>query len=690
MKKVFFSLILFLFLFLFKTNIYAKEPAQVLIINQARGEECCSKGSFIYLKKQVEAHISKKIPAYFALRYDVLTNEEYVNYLKKYSNDYPELIKFGLLIEMTPQLIKTVGVSHNITVENWFEAQNAFTIGYSKDDSKKIVDYLFSVFFEKFGYYPNVTSAWMIDTNTLNYIHKEYGVKIQQITREQYGTDSYTLYGGPPHYPYPASSNWLFIPGYENDDPVLIVRQTVTDPLFNYGDNTSTFTSQPNDYMKNKKTFDYFKSLIDQTINQPDNQTGFAMLGLENSMDDNFQQEYIAQLELLGKRNSEGLIKFVSIDELLAFWKQNKISVYFGKNLVNNLDWQAFWITTPFYRVRLIKKNDDILITDLRLYDKNYSDPYNNYEAKKSGYWIVPYLINGSFSYYDSAQKQSQIKNISNLPDAGYGLFDIKKDFEIDPNAIILPKIYDQKSLKINSFNDRIEISYSKSSKEKLKIAFYDQRIQLTPSNKNEIIYKIYDKNLSPIKFVKKPTGFNLNWVIDNVSAVGLTNRCANNTCEIYFQIKPELISKIRNEQYPFLFPEPVNRNIDIKKSLFYPHNQYAVAGRNPVRLIFSSRDIYNSPVIISSNIKVFTSSQVKKTNVMQNPANQFIQYVDIYNDQPKKYSVSIKLNEDLEFKLNKPIYFAPNCKKQIRYCLSHPKEAYWYLMSFISDKTRK
>jgi len=690
MKKVFFSLTLFLFLFLFKTSIYAKEPAQVLIINQVRGEECCSKGSFIYLKKQVEAHISKKIPAYFVIRYDILTNEEYVNYLKKYSNDYPELIKFGLLIEMTPQLIKTVGVSHNINSENWFEAQNAFTIGYNNEDSVKIVDYLFNTFFEKFGYYPSITSAWMIDTNTLNYIHKEYGVKIQQITREQYGTDSYTLYGGPPHYPYPASKNWLFIPDYTNDDPVLIVRQTVTDPLLNYGDNTSTFTSQPNDYMKNKKTFDYFKSLLDQVINQSDNQTGFAMLGLENSMEDKYQEEYIAQLELLGKRNSEGLIKFVSIDELLAFWKQNKISIYFGKNLVTNSNWQAFWITTPFYRVRLIKKNDEILITDLRLYDKNYSDPYNSYEAKKSGYWVVPYLVNGSFKFHNVTEKQSLIKSISNLPVANNGLFDLKKDLEIDPNAIVLPRILNKGDIKIKNSNEKIELSYLKSSKEKFTITFYDQKITFTPSDKSEITYKLIDLGFSPIKFSENQFGFELNWLIDKESAASLSNKCFDKICQMTFKTQPDLITKMRVKQYPFLFPEPINRKIDLKKSLFYPHNQYAVAGRNPVRLIFSSRDIYNSPVITNSNIDVFTSTPVLKTSTMQNPANQFVQYIDIYNDQPKKLDVTIKLNKNMEIKLNQPIYFAPNCKKQIRYCLSHPKEAYWYLMSFVGDKLRK
>ncbi|VVA44097.1 conserved exported hypothetical protein [Candidatus Roizmanbacteria bacterium] len=689
MKKIFFIFTLFLFLFLFKINASAKEPAHVLIINQVRGEECCSKGSLDKLKMQVEAHISKKIPAYFALRYDVLTDDTFINYLKDAGNKYPDLIKFGLLLEMTPQLIKTAGVDHDINSENWFEAQNAFTIGYSKEDSKKIADYLFATFFEKFSYYPAVTSAWMIDTETLNYIHKEYGVKIQQITREQYGTDSYTLYGGPPHYPYPASKNWLFVPDYENNDPVLIVRQTVTDPLFNYGDNTSTFTSQPNDYMKNKKTFDYFKSLLDQAIDQSDNQTGFAMLGLENSMEDKFQQEYIAQLELLGKRNSEGLVKFVIVDEMVSFWKQNKISVYAGKDLINNFDWQAFWITTPQYRVRLIRKNKNLMITDIRLYDQKFSDPYSNYEGKKSGYWIVPYLVNGSVNFYANKNKSAP-KNIINYPDTGYGLFDIKKDLEIDPSAILLPDIFDQKSLKIDSFVNRVEISYLKNSKDRFRIAFANQNIQLTQTNKNEILYKIKNKDLSPIKFNKTPTGFKLNWMIGKNVFIGLVNQCGNNSCMISFLNNPEWLLKVRIEQYPFIFPEPIDRQTDLNKSSFYPHNQYAIAGRNPVRLIFSTRDKYNSPVITDSKITVLTSSLVQKTSTMQNPANQFVQYIDIYNDQPKKLEVSIKLDNSLEIKLNKPIYFAPNCKKEIKYCLTHPIEAYWYLRSFIGDKLRK
>lgn len=693
MKKLKIILIFtfFLFFFYFKTDVYSKEPAHVLIINQIRGEECCSKGSFINLKKQVEVHIAKKVPAYFALRFDALTNRKYVDYLQKASNDFPQIIRLGLLLENTPQLIKKVGISKDIKEENSFEAQNAFMIGYNQNDSKKIVDYLFLLFYEKFDYYPSLTSSWMIDTKTLNYLHDYYQIKVHQITREQYVTDSYTLYGGPPHYPYPASRNWLFIPDYTNSDPILIVRQTVTDPLLNYGDSTNTFTSQPNDYLRGKKNFDYFVSLIDQVINQPGNQTGFAMLGLENSMDNNYQEEYIAQLERVEKLESKGLIKLVSLDELTNYWQKNKISIYYGKDLLDKNENQAFWITTPSYRIRLIEKNNQILITDFRLYDKNFSDPYTDYKAQKNGFWIAPYLIDGSLKHIKTTSYQTIFEKLFNKPTVDNEFFELKNDLVNTPDAIVLPKIFSNKSIKIEKIDDRIELSYNKNVKEKITVIFYEQKIIIKPINQNEMFYQSIGKNLSPIKLSQKNgSDFKLEWKIDGETAFSLLNKCISNTCEISFKTQPNLLAKIREKQYLFIFPEPINRKINPEKSFFYPHNQYAVAGRNPVRLFFSARDDYNLPIIISENIKVFTSSSIDKTEIIKNPANLFIQYIDLYNGQPKKYSATIKINKDLEIKLKEPVYFAPNCKKEIVYCFTHPIQAYWYLRSFIADKTRK
>lgn len=197
-----------------------------------------------------------------AFRYDALINSSWMEIIKEYIKDNSSLITPAILFEITPQLAKDSGVKHKITNDTWYEAQNIFSVGYPQEDRIKIANKLFNTFFEVFNSYPTISSAWMIDTQTLNYIHNNFGVKIFQITREQYGVDSYTLYGGPPHYPYPAGRNWLFIPNYDFDNPVLIVRQTVSDPLYNYGDDTSTFTSQPNDYLRGDKDISYFKKLL--------------------------------------------------------------------------------------------------------------------------------------------------------------------------------------------------------------------------------------------------------------------------------------------------------------------------------------------------------------------------------------------------------------------------------------------
>lgn len=400
MKKIIiFAIFIFFFLSLFITKIKVnkqivpttKTLPQVLFINQVRGGECCAKGTLDNLKLQINAFTKLNVPAGFALRYDVLTDKKYIDFLAEQSIKYPAITRLGLMIEVTPQLAKDAGVKYKEKESTWFEAQNAFTIGYPPEERKKLVDFLFKKFFENFGYYPNLTSAWMIDTNTLNYINKKYGIKVHQITREQQETDSYTLYGGPPHYPYPASYKWLLVPDYQRNNAPLIVRQTITDPVYNFEDKTNAFTSQPNDYANDGKTFEYFKQLVYQALfNQPKGQTGFALLGLENSMDLKFQEEYLKQINHIASLKKEGKIILPDVSQLKTFWPEKKITIYYGKDLINNLDKFVYWITAPKYRLRLLLNNGKLSISDLRIYDKTLVDPYLKIPAKKGGHWIIP------------------------------------------------------------------------------------------------------------------------------------------------------------------------------------------------------------------------------------------------------------------------------------------------------------
>ncbi|MEN8253626.1 MAG: hypothetical protein ABFQ62_04605, partial [Patescibacteria group bacterium] len=395
---------------------------QVLIINQVRGTECCEPGSLENLKQQIEILNKYDLPAFFTLRYDVLNNPDFIDYLnnipdfsspylERTSGELPpkaerdqigevgqgaEVKRLGLFIEITPQLATDAGVEYLGDENTWYEAQHAYTIGYSPEDRLKLVDQLFKIFKAKFGYYPEITTGWMLDTPTLNYIHEKYGIKVHQITREQWGTDSYTLYGGPPHYPYPASENWLFMSDHQRQNAPLIVRQTLTDPLYNYGDMSSSFTSQPNDYMQDGKDIEYFKNLVNQALfDQPNKQTGFTLLGLENSMEKKYQEEYFKQLKFISSLSNINIVS--DLEKFNNIYKDSKINIYYGKDIINkgtnNTQTQVYWISSPNYRIRLKFEGKEAYISDYRIINAKLKDPYTRLKAENQGYWITPFII---------------------------------------------------------------------------------------------------------------------------------------------------------------------------------------------------------------------------------------------------------------------------------------------------------
>jgi hypothetical protein len=153
------------------------------------------------------------------------------------------------------------------------------------------------------------------------------------------GVDSYTLYGGPAHYPYYPSQNWALVPSQQNNNEQIpvIVRQTITDPVNNYGDDSSSYTSQPNDYALRKEAdFTYFEHLFKQAHSQKEQDT-FALIGLENSMPSEVQVEFVKQLNFVKKYQQEqqGQRVLLAKDYALLFRQKNSsnqaLTIYEGK-----------------------------------------------------------------------------------------------------------------------------------------------------------------------------------------------------------------------------------------------------------------------------------------------------------------------------------------------------------------------
>lgn len=673
-----FLFILFLFIFAFPvTYTYAEIKGQVLIINQVRGEECCDKGNIENLKAQVDNHIKYKVPAIFVLRYDALINEEYTDYLKKVSTDYPNLIQLGILLEVIPILTDHAGVEYDSSDDRWYDAKKIYSIGYSDEDNKKIADYIFGKYKSIFQESPQVSSSWMIDTNLLNYISQKYGIKIHQITREQWGTDSYTLYGGPPHYPYPASENWAFMPDYGREDAPLIVRQTVTDPLYNYGDKTSSFTSQPNDFSINK-SYEYFNLLIRQTLfEQVGN--GFALIGLENSMDSKYQRMYTNQIIQLKEFEKKGLITFPDVSSVFDFWKKQRITVYGGKDLIDSKQRNAYWITTPEYRIRIRQDGNKIFISDLRLYDRNFEDPYLAKIAQREGYWIVPFLLDGSLT------KPETKKTFFSQPMPENNFSTVEHDFNETSNLINLPKISVNEHLKFMYENGNLVLPYKTEENKDIKIIFSDSNIIFQGFSIDDFNY-IKNKNIkTPVEYESYGNSFSLFWNVEDNKLLEMKLNCKSDECEASFNTNHQFLQSAFNTSYNLLYPEPVNHPISKKRSVLYVHNKYAIYGRNPSRIIIIPYDKYGNVTSLNEN-NIVINADHELTHEFLTQDKRY--YIDFYSNRPGSFKVNLLLDKGVE--IEQEIIFAPNCKNELKSCLLNPRYIWWYINTIFGDKKRQ
>lgn len=677
MKKITFFFVTFLFLFCFSNKIQAQEHYN-LIINQVRGQECCSPGELAHFRLQLTELKKLNLNASFALRYDVLDNPIFIQEIEKYKNDF----EWSAFLEITPQLAQNAAVPYLGTKENWYEAQYSYLIGYSQENREKLIQQYMEKFKNVIGTYPQSSTAWMIDNFSLKLLKEKYGIKVHQITREQMGVDSYTLYGGPAHYPYWPSNNWAMIPFSDqennnfNREMPLIVRQTITDPVFNYGDDSSSFTSQPNDYFLReaaglgKADINYFEHLFEQAHQQNGENWTFTLIGLENSMPQEIQEEYRKQLAIVAdwqKDENNFVLKASDFAQIIEKKNNsNYFHVYYGKNEIDSND-QAWWITTENYRIRIRLNNNELYISDLRLYSQNFTDPYFDQEAQQLGWWINPFLIDGSRYFYkdDSRKTDTLAKDF---------IKDRKSKF-LEPTRLTIKKV-DAKKIRTERNNDRI--SFFEEDK---KIAEFNSENLAFDEN-----FKLKIKNSLTENTLK-----DLAWVDHDKNRIWSLKKTGNKDDLDIYEIKisenpEETLNKERIENYPLLFPEIKSTELDSKTTYLYKNNRFAIAGRNPVRLVLFPKDQYSYPVNISTEPRIESSTEIDNISVKTQSAFNGMLFLDFENNDPAKSIITIKKG-DFEEKLS--IYFAPNCKENPKYCLSHPRQATWFISSLIGDKIR-
>lgn len=686
LKKIIFFSILF---FLLSGPIFAQES--ILIINQVRGNEsCCQAGNDKLIQAVLNNNKIKNLSYGWAIRSDVLEDEKIIGLLQNKG-------ELGLLLEVTPRLALAAGVEYRGRADgsDWYYAKNAFLIGYTKEERKKLIDQFFTQFKNKLGFYPSFTTGWMIDSWSLDYIHNQYGVKLHELTKEQYETDSYTLYGGVFNAPYYPSSGHPLVPGLgSNKLDLVIVRQTVSDLLRNYGSPIARYTSQPNDYLGSVEglNISYFHKLIDDVTAQP-SEFRFGVLGFENSYSfAKYGNEYLAQLGYIADLQTQGKVKIVKPSEYASEYKskyQENPAFFLQKDFTPEKKSGVLWYFGNTYRARLLLKDGKIILDDLRIY-ANIKDPYQDTPATADySYWVVPYLIDGSQQYQSSGKK----------PDKKYRELiggNTVPDFLTDPFGIVLGK----GNFKLNSDDTSIEIEFNGENQGKIK--FLPQEINiglsLNPSFnfpaalKIEEIINTSKKTVFPFAkhfdFVVKSDkdGTLLGWERDG-SMIDLAKIIIENE---YLKLIPKTEQNNISKLDPIFQQDRSGLSVDSRKSIFYWNNKTAVAGRNPVRLFILPLNNLGRP------------SQVKKIEVVSPDINNLeVIYPDDYSYRIKPWFIDITARKPIETKVtiivdgvnvavNVPVEFAFDCQKDMGMCMRQPVNLIKYIKIFLGEQQLK
>lgn len=686
-RNIYLSFLIFTAFLFSVSKVFAQEnfdhQRRVVIINQVRGEECCQPGSIDFLSNQINQSKNLNLPMAFAIRYDALKNPDYINLLNNLPANEVELVGF---LEITPSLTEDSKVEYTGELEKWYEAHQAYTIGYSKDDRIKIVDQYIDQFRKAFGRTPTVITSWIIDTPTANYLKNKHGVKVIQITREQWGTDSYTLSGGPVHYPYIASPKWLFQPS-NSGEGLLVFRQTGSDPLRNYGDTTSSFTTQPNDYSIDGKSINYFTFLTDQLLNQTQNPYSFVLLGLENSMDARYQDEFVKQLEWLAeyRNNKNGVEVVLPTNFYQEFmnrgWSSRSTWITSGEDWSRADDSKAVWINSRKYRARVIDKNNEVSITDLRIYCDNCEDPYSYQIAENRGFWVTPFIVNGSrlyrenyaeLSFWQKVKLSIQLKLLPEMQQENKEPSSSANDLSTYPQAIKLSKSTSDLTLLENF------IEFKNDLGDPYKIMFLPDKI--------EVVGQKVEKNLATqlknLTTYNSALDFSNNKVEWKNQGFYLQLQCDNpDKCYLIPGVTNEYATqKLIVDEHVQYFPEIINKPLSEEKTVAYAHNKYAVIGESPARIVVIPRDMYGYSTQLSSEINVISNTDAEPI-IQYQDGNSGTIFVDLVNEIPGVYPVVLQMFAgDRLIERNLDVVFVSDCSKEALTCIKSPNQLSWYI----------
>ena len=367
----------------------AQEPAPriVNLINFIRGVEPRGPVDLVEpVREQIRLGKKWGLPTTFLIQYDAMLRPEIVNLLKSELGPDDEI---GVWLEVVQPQVEAVGLGWKGRFPWDWHTNVGFTIGYTPEQRRLLMDELMRKFKEVFGKLPTSAGCWIIDAPTLNYIVDEYGIEAVCICKDQIGTDGYNLWGGywSGAY-YPSRKNaYMSAQTAEQQLNVPVFKMLGSDPIYQYdtglGHTIQGVTSLEPVYGDSGGDPAWVRWFFDVYFDAPCLAYSYAQAGQENSFGWeamgpglNFQYAYLA-----GARR-DGRVRVETLAESAA-WFRERFKITPATAVVADKDWKgndrrSVWYQCANYRVSFVAEGDRFRIRDIHLFDENYPGRYND------------------------------------------------------------------------------------------------------------------------------------------------------------------------------------------------------------------------------------------------------------------------------------------------------------------------
>ena len=326
-------------------------------------------------------------PGTYALKYDALMEPRFQALLKEYLDENDEL---GIWWEITEPLCSRAGVAFRDTrMEQEYDdrVDSAYSLGYTPEERKRIVDAYMGDFYAVYGKYPSNIGAWVLDSVTMGYARERYGVDAACICRDQIATDGFTLWGGWPNGVYYPSRDNGFLPAQspERQLDIPVFRLLGPDLIYNFEAHVrenflaGVCTLEPA-WLPGRDSR-CVGSYFDTLTGEPALGIGYAQVGQENNfLWENIRPGLEPQLKRLEKLAKEGKIRVETMGAT-ARWFREQYRLTPPMAYQTGRDWMtgelgAQWYASVNYRVGLLSGNAHLRIRDWFLYREDYPCRY--------------------------------------------------------------------------------------------------------------------------------------------------------------------------------------------------------------------------------------------------------------------------------------------------------------------------